>query len=208
MLGCCALAVLATDGHSARHWRLRAPASALQAPSYQQSYRQWHIYTARFLSSTTCDESSALSTPTAVATASGFVCNSSPMLCNMFPVNKPSNALTNQAPGLEMCAPSSQIFAPVIFSCSSPSHACCHSHLQGKHAQRLERAGRHHALHGRDRSSQRGLRRLDCDRPRRIDFRRVHSTLPSRQDRLEHQSRGRQHRRSLGDSPKHMACTT
>ena len=38
---------LPLDGHTARHWRLRAPYQSLEA-----STREWHVYAARLLGST------------------------------------------------------------------------------------------------------------------------------------------------------------
>ena len=85
------------DGSTARFWRLRAPAGDVDGSG------EWHIYSMRFLNSTSCASSSVI-VPSADflerVTSSGTFCNSSPQICGLFKVHAPSNALIGQ-PGLE-----------------------------------------------------------------------------------------------------------
>ena len=86
------------DGFIASVWRLRAPYAALEGAN-----SEWHIYSARFLSETSCDETSAIATGHVqeVYTASGTVCSTMPMLCAAFGIHAPRNAFVG-VPGMEL----------------------------------------------------------------------------------------------------------
>ena len=86
------------NGATAQRWRLRAPAAALYS-----NRNEWSIFSARFMSSTTCENTTAIVLNATVLeglTASGTLCTLSPTLCNRWSVNGPRNAFVGD-PGTE-----------------------------------------------------------------------------------------------------------